>query len=75
MAKEIRIKTIERPDGKARVYILARDDALFRYEGEAEMELDGYTYWGKSAGSGLFETAEDAEENAYDEVDWLKRMK
>jgi hypothetical protein len=75
MAKEITIKTIDRPDGKARVRIIARDDALFRYESEAEMETDGYAYWGLSASSGIFETPEDAEANAYNEVDWLKRSK
>ncbi len=75
MAKEIRIKTIERPDGKARIYIIARDDALFRYTGEAEFNEDGETYWAPSTGSGLYETPEDAERAAYDEVDWLKHMK
>jgi hypothetical protein len=75
MAKETTLKTIERPDGKAKVHIFARDDGLFRYEAEAEQESDGYAYWGLAASSGLFETAEDAETNAYNEVDWLKSLK
>jgi hypothetical protein len=46
MVEEIRIKTIERPDGTDRVYILARDDGLFRYESQAEKEAGGHLYWG-----------------------------
>jgi hypothetical protein len=75
MAKETAIKTIERPDGKAKVHIFTRDDGLFRYEAKAEQESDGYEYWGLTASSGLFETVEDAETNAYNEIDWLKRLK
>lgn len=73
MVREIRIKTIERSDGKARIYIVARDDALFRYEGEMEVEEDGDVFWQPSNISGLFETPEEAEADARDEVPWLKR--
>ena len=55
MVNEVRIKTIERPDGKARVYILGQDDSLFRYEGEVETERAGHLYWGLFASSDLFD--------------------
>ena len=73
MVREIKIKTIERYDGKARIYIIARDDALFRYEGEVEAEEDGDVFWQPTNVSGLFETPEEAEVNARNEVPWLKK--
>ena len=75
MAKTIRIKTIHRPDGKARVFIVGRDDGLFSYEGEAEHTEDGETYWAPALSGGLFETPEDAEYNARNEIPWLKPLK
>jgi hypothetical protein len=42
------IKTIERGEGKARVHILERDDGLYEYRGEAEIqgnELSGLEDW------------------------------
>jgi hypothetical protein len=38
MSKEHRIMTIERADGKARLFKFERDDGLFRFEGEAAIE-------------------------------------
>jgi hypothetical protein len=76
MAREIRLKTIERPDGKARIFIIARDDGLFRYVGEVEDhdEFAG-TFWRPCDMSGLYETPEAAEADARNEVPWLKRLK
>jgi hypothetical protein len=75
MAKELRIKTIEHPEGKARIFIVARDDGLFRYEGEVEQwdQFSGF-YWAPRYGSGLYETPEAAEADARNEVPWLKRL-
>jgi hypothetical protein len=72
MSKERRIKTIGRPDGKARLFILARDDGLFRFEGESEQEEDGDLFWALSESSGLYESAERAEHEARRTVPWLK---
>jgi hypothetical protein len=68
------IKTIHHPDGIARIFIIARDDGLFSYEGEAEYTEDGETFWAPAPGGGLFETAEAAETNARHEIPWLKRL-
>jgi hypothetical protein len=75
MAKEVRIKTIAAPDGKARLFIIGRDDGLFRYEGEREEREDGYVFWSPCDVSGLYETPEAAEADARNEVQWLKRLK
>jgi hypothetical protein len=41
------IKVIDRADGKAKVYILARHDGFYEYRGEAEIQGDEYEgdYW------------------------------
>jgi hypothetical protein len=72
MSKERRIKTIERSDGKARLFILARDDGLFRFEGESEQGEDGDVFWALSESSGLYESAEGAEHEARRTVPWLR---
>jgi hypothetical protein len=72
MSKERRIKTIQRSDGKARLFILARDDGLFRFEGESEQEEDGDVFWALSEASGLYESAERAEHEARRTVPWLR---
>jgi hypothetical protein len=74
MAKERRIKTIERADGKARLFILARDDGLFRFAGESEQEEDGDIFWGPSESSGLYDSAERAEHEARRTVSWLRHQ-
>lgn len=38
VATERRIRTIDRKDGKARLFIVEREDGLFRFEGEAEID-------------------------------------
>jgi hypothetical protein len=70
------IKVIDRADGKAKVYILARHDGLCEYRGEAEIEGDEYegVYWSPTERSGLFASAQEAEHAACDEVPWLRRQ-
>jgi hypothetical protein len=68
------IKVFERPDGKAKIYILKRDDGLYEYRGEAEFNEDGEIYWAPKEHSGLHETAEHAEHTAFNEVPWLRSM-
>lgn len=68
------IKVIERPNGKAKVYILERDDGLYEYRGYAEFDEDGYVYWGPAEMSGLHDTAESAERDAFSEVPWLRQI-
>lgn len=68
------IKTIERTDGKSRLFIFKRDDGLYRYEGEAEQEEDGEVFVAPCDFSGLYETADEAERTASVEVLWLRRQ-
>jgi hypothetical protein len=68
------IKVIERADGKAKVYILERNDGLYEYRGFAEFNEDGETYWGPAEMSGLHDSAEHAELDAFHEVPWLRRF-
>jgi hypothetical protein len=74
MATERRIKTIDRPDGKARLFIIERDDGRYRFEGEAKQDDgDGHgVYWCPCDISGLYSTAEEAEKSAEFEVLWLR---
>ena len=72
MAIERRMKMLERADGKARIFIIERNDGLFRFEGEAEMECDGDIYWGPCDISGCYASAEEAERAAHHEVLWLR---
>ena len=72
MAIEHRIKTLERRDGKARLFIIERDDGCFRFEGETELEEDGYVFWSPSDVSGLYASAYEAERSARREVAWLR---
>jgi hypothetical protein len=74
VAKERRIKAIERADGKARLFIIERDDGLYRFEGEAEQEEDGYSFVAPCDFSGLYESAEAAEREARATVPWLRRQ-
>jgi hypothetical protein len=50
------IKVIDRADGKAKVYILARRDGFYEYIGEAEIQADQYerVYWSPTEMPGLF---------------------
>jgi len=70
------IKVIERADGKAKVYVLARHDGLYEYRGEAEVRGDEYDgiYWPPTEMSGLFASAGEAEQAAYDDVPWLRQQ-
>jgi len=68
------IKTFERADGKARLFILERDDGFYMFQGESEQEDDGYTFWAPSDCSGLYDSAKTAEREAVGLVPWLKRQ-
>jgi hypothetical protein len=72
-AKTIRV--IDRVDGKAKVYILARDDGLYEYRVEVEIQGDEYdgVYWSPAERSGLFASAQEAERAAFDDVPWLRQ--
>ncbi len=74
MAVERRIKVIERKDSKARLFIIERDDGRYRFEGEAQVDdQDGLgPYYSPCYISGLYASADDAEQAAYRDVLWLK---
>jgi hypothetical protein len=69
------IKVIDRADGKAKVYILARRDGFYEYRGEAEIRGDEYegVYWSPTEISGIFASAHEAEQAAFDDVPWLRQ--
>ncbi len=71
------IKVIERADGKAKVYVLARHDGFYEYRGEAEVLGDEYDgiYWSPTEMSGLFASAGEAEQAAYNDVPWLRQQR
>lgn len=69
-------KVIDRADGKAKVYILARHDGFYEYRGEAEVqgvEHEG-VYWSPTEISGLFASAQEAERAAFGDVPWLRQL-
>jgi hypothetical protein len=70
------IKVIERTDGKAKVYILARHDGLYEYKGEAEVQGNEHEgiYWSPTETSGLFATSLEAERAAFDAIPWLRQQ-
>jgi|EndMetStandDraft_8_1072994.scaffolds.fasta_scaffold563545_2 hypothetical protein len=73
MAKEPCIKTIEKRDGSAKLFIMERDDGLYRFVGEKLLaEKLGETYWEPCDFSGLYQSADAAERAAEKEVLWLR---
>jgi hypothetical protein len=68
------IKTFERPDGRARLFIFVRDDGLYEYRAEAEDGNGGHACWTETDISGLFDTAARAEADAAASVCWLRIM-
>lgn len=71
MAVERVIKAFESVDGRARLSIIARDDGHYRFEGEVETEED-MVFWESDGESGLYESAEAAEQDARRTVSWLR---
>lgn len=68
------IKRFNRADGRARLYILARNDGLYEYRAEEEVvgdEREGI-YWAPTAMSGLYATAEEVERGAIADVLWAR---
>jgi quercetin dioxygenase-like cupin family protein len=74
MATENVIKTFERHDGKARIFIVRRGDGLFSFRGESEQEEDGETFWAPSNQGGIYGSAEEAEIGAISQVPWLHQQ-
>lgn len=70
MATYQRIKTFERADGKARLFILERD-GLYKFVGEVEIEEDGFTFWMPAYPSGIYGNAPDAEWAARINAPWI----
>jgi hypothetical protein len=68
------VKVLERADGKAKVFILKRDDGLYVYRGFVEIDHDGDIFWGLSEESGLYDNAEHAEAGAISDVPWLRQI-
>jgi hypothetical protein len=69
------VKTFERADGKARLFIVRRKDGLFRFEGEREVKEPIYgDYWTPCDLSGLFQTAEETEREARISIPWLREQ-
>jgi hypothetical protein len=63
------LKTFERADGQERVLIMLRTDGAYTYARQW-MEVDG---WGKPGPDlGLYDSADAAETEAMQRVDWLK---
>ena len=70
------IKSFEREDGKARLFMLAREDGLYMFDGQEAIEENGETVWVPSSlRSGLFETAEMAKAEAMQAVPWLSESR
>ena len=72
MAKERRIKTIEKRDGSAKLFVMERDDGFYRFVGERLAEELGETYREPCDSSGLYQSADAAERAAEKEVPWLR---
>ena len=70
------IKVIDRADGKAKVNFLARHDGLYEYRAEAEIQGDEYeaVYWSTTDISGLFASAREVEQAAFDDIAWLRQQ-
>jgi hypothetical protein len=70
------IKVIDRADGKAKVCVLARHDGFYEYRAEAEIQGDEYegVYWSPTEISGLFASAREAEQAAFDDIPWLRQQ-
>jgi hypothetical protein len=74
MSNERPIKTFERPDGKQRLSIMARDDGLYRFVESSEFYAGvvDVLYWAPTYWSGIYETAEAAERDARLIIPWLR---
>ncbi|MEL7544494.1 MAG: hypothetical protein AAGJ70_12045, partial [Pseudomonadota bacterium] len=74
------IKRFKSDDENSELEILSRDDGLFEFRGyrkkiEPDGPFMGDSYWSLAEHSGLYETAESAERDARNEVDWLSNNK
>ncbi|MDR3465198.1 MAG: hypothetical protein P4M07_04560 [Xanthobacteraceae bacterium] len=66
-------KVFESSDRKARVNVLERQDGLFEFRAYVERYEEG-AYWSPTEISGLYESAEEAERGALNEVPWLRQF-
>ncbi len=75
------IRMTQSPDGTRRMHLYARDDGLFCfaefYEETEDFPYAGReirTYWLPGLESGLYETAQAAERDAYAMIPWLRQI-
>jgi len=73
MAAYQRIKTFERADGKARLFILEQDGRC-KFSGEIEIEEDGLTFWVPAYPSGIYESVSAAESAARIDAPWINEQ-
>jgi hypothetical protein len=68
---------IERADGTAKVYIFERDDGLYQYSGETEIQgnEEERVYWKPTHRSGIYASDDEAERVAFDNIPWLCQQK
>lgn len=59
-------------DGLHRLAIFKRSDGLFGYVGDRLTIEDGDTFWEPCAASGIYESAEAAEQSAIAELTWFR---
>ena len=67
-------KEIKSADGSRRVLIYSNARNLFRFDESTRVTEDGVTYWGSPTMSGLYDSAEAAEQAARLEVSWLREQ-
>jgi hypothetical protein len=71
------IRKVKSSDGKRRMNLYARDDGLFCFaEFSEEIDDPEYsgreTYWIPRLESGLYDSAQAAERDAYAQIPWLR---
>ncbi len=72
----VTLETAASADGTKRCWFIRRPDGLFSYSEETLVDLgedgDGRPYWDQTNGSGLFDTAEAAKEDATATLGWIE---
>jgi len=68
----VAVKEFASVDGFHRVAIFRRQNGLFGYAQERLVKEADTTYWEPSGESGIYETAEAAEQSARSEIAWLR---
>jgi ribulose-5-phosphate 4-epimerase/fuculose-1-phosphate aldolase len=65
-------KEIISADGSRRILIYSNARNLYRFDESVRVTENGVTYWGSPTMSGLYESAEAAEQAARLEIAWLQ---